>query len=122
MAEKQGLRILIEQTSAFIEENPTDLVITRPVREPDGAGGMRDLPPNDLPAQRVRVVPASPSASVEVRNTSGETVSLAYSLVGLPDCDVQPDDSMVIDGLRYEVAVVVIIGGYVKRAELVRRG
>lgn len=122
MSQKQGLRVLIEQTQKFIEENPSDVVLTRTERADDEAGGYTDGDLVPVPAQRVRLVPANPSAAVEVRNTSGEVVKTAYSMVGLPNANVKENDSLMIDGLRYEVAQAVVIGGYVFRAELVRRG
>ena len=121
MAQKQGLRVLIEQTKKFIDENPSDIVLTRAERAADGAGGTTAGTPTPLSAQRVRLVPANPSAGAEVRTVSGEVVNMTYSLIGLPDANVKEGDTLDIGGLRHEVVQVMVLGGYEVRAELVRR-
>lgn len=122
MAERQGNRLLVEQTEQFIAENPTVVSINRPVKEADGAGGKRRLAPAVLDPQTVRLVPMAPNVSVERRTSDGEVVTTVYSLVAMPDADIKEEDFFEINDARHEVVTVIGIGGYELRAEMARRG
>lgn len=122
MAERQGGTYLVKQTRQFIAEDPFALALTRITREDDGAGGYVDGPPTPVAAQTVRLVPANPNAASETRTVGGETLKTMYSIVAMPDADIQEGDSFQVNGARHEVVIVLNIGGYEVRAEVVRRG
>jgi hypothetical protein len=119
----RGQSVLRKQTSQFIAENPTDVVITRQVMKDDGAGGsIPDGPPSSLDPQRVRVVIKSLNQQIEFRTVEGEVLKPEYSIVGEYDADIREGDSFTYDGNRIEVVFVFSIGDYERRAEAVRRG
>jgi hypothetical protein len=115
-----GLGIRIEQTRRYIAKNPSDVVFTHRTRVPDGAGG-NTYSEAAVPAQRVRLIATAPSAAVERITSTGETMLTEYSILAMPDADIDEGDTFMHDGNRYEVVVVLVIGKYEKRAEAVRR-
>lgn len=120
--ERQGLTYLIKQTRQYIHEDPTEVTLERTTRTADGAGGWVDGDPTPVDPQTVRLVPANPNAGNEVRTVGGEVLKTQYSIVAMPDADIVEGDALMIGTARHEVAVVLGIGGYELRAELVRRG
>jgi hypothetical protein len=122
MAERQGQTYLVKQTRQFIAEDPTVINLTRTARNSDGAGGWTPGAPTPVAAQTVRLVPSNPSTGSEVRTVSGEVLKTTYSIVAMPDANIQEGDSFMVDGFRHEVVIVLGIGGYEVRAEVVRRG
>lgn len=122
MAERQGQSFLVKQTRQFIGESPSVVAFLRSTRTDDGAGGTTVGAPTALGPQTVRLIPANPSTSAEVRTVSGETLKTQYSIVALPDADIREGDALLINGARHEVAIGINIGGYELRAEVVRRG
>lgn len=117
---RQGLRVMTEQTRKFIAENPTDVVLSRRVESDDGSGGTSLGPAVAQDPQTMRIVPQSASAASEVRTTSGEMLKPTAVLIALPDANVERGDSLVIDGIRHEVAWVRRLG-YEISADVVAR-
>lgn len=122
MAERQGGMYLVKQTRQFINEDPTDITLTRTTRNSDGAGGWTPGAPVNVVKQTVRLVPTNPNAGAESRTVDGEVLKTQYSIVAMPDADIEEGDSFKINGARHEVVIVLNIGGYELRAEVVRRG
>lgn len=121
MGERQGRRLLVEQTNQFVNENPSDIVVTRHTKVDDGAGGHTTTSAL-LEPQRARLVPTAPSAAVERRTADGEVLTTLYSVVADPSIDMREGDTFLINGIKHEVVIAVGIGGYEFRAEVVRRG
>lgn len=119
--ERQGQRLLIEQTKQFINESPSEITVTRLTKTADGAGGYTTAPALLAP-QTVRLVPLAPSTSVERKTADGEVVTTVYSVVAAPDVDLKEGDAFPINDARHEVILCIIIGGYEVRAEVARRG
>lgn len=118
-----GLGVLIRQTSRYIDENPSEVVVLRSTGTADGAGGTvagTEAPVG--PAQTMRLVPSGIMNEMEIRTVDGEVLKTAYSILAMPDADLKDGDAFMLDDVRYEVASCVGIGGYELRAEAVRRG
>lgn len=116
----EGTAVLKEQTEQFIGENPTDIVLTRRTKSPDGAGGSVLGPPTPLLTQRVRLVETVSSAAIERRTSAGEVIRPDYKMLMEWDADVLVGDTLTYNGLRMEVVWVVLMP-YEKTAELTVR-
>jgi len=80
-------------TRALIAEDPRDLVLHRPTRTPDGAGGF--LPGfSSLPSQRFRIVPLSGLVWDRSTNTADEGLlaDVTHQLIGDANADVKKGD------------------------------
>jgi hypothetical protein len=114
----EGVAVLTEQTERFIAENPSDIAFTRHTNVNDGAGG-HTTTTNDLSAQTVRVVQASPTrTSPSIRNTEGEVTQPDANLICMPDTDVQIGDTFQWNGLSMKVVWIILLP-YEKVAEVV---
>lgn len=116
---RQGLSVMREQTRKFIDENPTDVVLSRGGKEDDGAGGTRVVNPQPLAKQRMRVVPQSALGNTQ-RTFAGEVRRPDAALVAKYDADVAIGDLLAHNGTNYEV-MWVLDHGYEKIVELAVR-
>jgi hypothetical protein len=107
-------------TQAFIDENPAQIVITRTQRVQTSAGGSRRAVPADLPAFTARMV----GGNLEnYRLTEeGEQVLPTYTLVAMPDVDVQRWDTFSWNGHTYKVLWIQDQPEWAVRAEVIERG
>lgn len=98
----------LHQTAAFIERNPSLVVFMRAPVTSTTAGGKRRGTPVELPDQVVRRIPSTRETNeAPTRVTSdGRQIAPQWYLVGMPDVDVEPFDTCVIDGLSLEVVFV----------------
>lgn len=106
---KQGMGVLRRQTTYFIEQNPTDLVLSREVKADDGAGGSTTTA-TDLEVQTVRLVRPAPTTAVERRTIGGEMVKPTLSVVGEYDSDMRRGDTFTYQGLDMEIVWVNDMG------------
>jgi hypothetical protein len=113
---RQGLHVMRRQTSRFIAENPSDVVVTRTTEVSDGAGGTTRGPATPLPPQRVRVVPQT--MLTESRTSSGEMLRPDAAMVAEWDANIQRDDTIAHNGFTYRVSFVHD-KGYEKLVEVV---
>lgn len=119
----RGKEVLRKQTSRFIAENPTEIIVMRQTMVDDGAGGMiAQGEPTPLPAQTMRIVIKSLNQQIEFRTVSGEVTNPEYSVVAEYDADLLEGDYFTYDNSRIEVVFAYSVGGYERRAEAVRRG
>jgi hypothetical protein len=95
-------------TRALIAEDPRDIVLNRPTRVSDAAGGF--LPGlSSLPSQRFRIVPLSGLVWDRSTNTADEGLlaDVTHQLIGDADADVKKGDWFVFSENdlpgRYEV-------------------
>lgn len=95
----------VKQTLAFIAAEPTLLPMTRRPWIPDGSGGMKRGPATPVAAQQVRLVAANQQLPVR-RTADGRDVQPNYTMIGMPDLNVQAGDTFLIDGTRYEVIFI----------------
>lgn len=97
-----GPGVLLQQTEQFVNDNPTDLILKRNAKAPDGAGGTTSTP-TPLSPQTVRIVQASESNAVERQNAAGEVVRPALKIVCMPDTDIERGDTFTWMGMNAEV-------------------
>lgn len=93
------------QTQALIDAEGISLSLTRQPWVSDGAGGWRRGARTSVAAQKVRLISANTQLPVR-RTMDGREVSPLYTMVGMPDLNVQAGDSFIIDSVRYEVVFV----------------
>lgn len=93
-------------TTAWIGSDPVDIVLTRTVQEPDGAGGFKPAAPTDLPVQTFRMDRASMAGVRLVTTEAGTQVPDSFRIVGPPGTDVERGDDFVIDGSHFQVIFV----------------
>lgn len=116
-------RALARSLKNFIDEHPVDIVVTRTERVSDGAGGFRDLPPADLPPQRVRVVQQNlRGAATALLMPAGDIDRDVRVVVGPVTTDLKRGDEFSYDGARWEVGVVTTGPYDSKQAEAHRVG
>lgn len=116
---RQGMVVLREQTHQFILENPSQLVLKRSTKVPDGAGGSTTTEV-DRPAQTVRIIDRFSSVQTERRTLSGQMTTPDINILFEWDGDVLVGDLLDYKGLRMEV-VWLLDNGYRKMAEVARR-
>lgn len=94
-----------ELTRRSIEQNPSQVSLTRMEKVPDGAGGWIENEVT-LSGQTVRLFISSSPGSREVSTVGGQMQINQVGLLAEHDADVQKDDSFERDGRRYKVAKV----------------
>lgn len=115
--------LLAVSTQAFIDADPYDLVLTRPQRIDNGAGGYREVDPLTIPAQRVRLIPQGVQGRLdEAALLDGTVVVLKFHVLGMPGLDIERGDWFLHDNVRMEVAWVTEPGGYEVKAGIGNRG
>lgn len=88
----------------YIDAEPVDVELLRPVLVETTAGGLRKDPPVRLPPQRVRLVPFKRRLVRITRDTpDGDIINLEYVLIGPHDLDVKVGDHFHADGGKYDV-------------------
>lgn len=97
----------ISVTAAFIDTDPTDIVITRtrPTTR-TATGGTAKLTAAPLPPQRVKIIDQSGSSSPNVvgdRTVDGTENVQTVMVLGLPTLDVREGDTFDVGGFRYVV-------------------
>jgi hypothetical protein len=104
----QGLEVLKKQTHAFIQEDPTPIVLTRHTSTPDGAGGTNE---SDAPLapQTMRIVQTEESNTVERTNNQGEVVRPQLRIVAEVYADIIRGDTFVWQGMNCEVVWVMLL-------------
>lgn len=92
-------------TAKAIELSPSEIVLKRWMRVPDGAGGWLDEQEVNLPAQTFRVYLGSSSSKDIVKD--GGTLQINNREMLCPwDADVKIKDTFNLDGVNHRVAVV----------------
>lgn len=110
-------------TVRFIEADPYDVILSRAVRTPNGAGGYRLDNPTALTAQRVRLMPQATQGRLEEAELlDGQVVPVNYHMVGDTDLDIERGDWFYKDGYKHEVVWVVKVGDYETKAGVTNRG
>lgn len=96
-------QIHLDQTQAFIDLNPSDLVAYRSARTPDGRGGSTLGSATAVAAFCGRMVGHQLQRGDVRAVPDGNQVSLTYTCVMMPDVDVQLGDEIEYDGKRFVV-------------------
>ena len=113
----QELSIQREQTTNYINANPTDIALTRYTRTSDGAGGTTATGAT-LDPQTFRVVAQSSAArTTERRTVSGAMVNPDIILVCQWDANIERGDSFDYNGIKMQVVWITDLQ-YEKLAEV----
>lgn len=103
----QESRLHLRQTQRFIDENPTEALVTRSKKVSDGMGGWTWEHPSPLSPQIVRKVARTQLSSVTTRVTAdGRTVVPTFIVIAMPDQDFLVGDDIAMDGLQYEAVYI----------------
>ncbi len=101
------LKMQRKQVDAWRDARPTKLILTRYSKTRDGAGGWIENDPRQLDPQIFRIVVFKRRLTQFMDNIEeGEVANLNYTLVGLPDADIEKGDSFVYDGNVYKITAV----------------
>lgn len=115
------LAMHVANTKAFIEEDAVDVILERPGRVSNGAGGFRETPPFHLPSQRVRVITLTAGSVGGVERltlSSNRLVVPDYVVLGIPELNVQRGDRLSLWGKTFEVVFVNDRPLYERKAEV----
>lgn len=109
-------------TRMFIAADQFDVQLIRSLREANGQGGFRVLPPELVPGTYpARLIPLRDGATPRT-TADGEEVVPGYMLQCYHDADVQRWDEFDKDGRRYQVVFVNENRQYQVKAEVIYRG
>lgn len=112
----------VEETAAFIDSDPTTIVLVPRVRvnSPTGAK-FTDQPPR--PAQVFKVLPSNLQSGSARRTLTVDGVErvVDFELMGMPDVVVARYDHWVADGFQFEVIDVQPFNQYQVKASVERR-
>lgn len=106
MIHPSELAVQRQLTTVFIEADPIEIQLLRPVRTSDGAGGYVDsslAPVGGL--QRLRLIPLGDGAE-ERLTADGRQVAPSYMLLGTHLADMQRWDEFAVDGRRYQIVFI----------------
>jgi hypothetical protein len=92
-------------TAAFVEADPLEIQLNRPIRTPDGAGGYKDSVAPVGGLQRLRLIPLGDGAA-ERTTADGKSVAPSYMLMGTYLADIQRWDEFTVDGRRYQIVFI----------------
>ena len=92
-------------TLAWISSDPIDLVLTRTARVKTDSGAW-ETTTTDLPAQTFRMDRSSNQSIDVVTTVEGQSVPLAFRIVGSPTADVEEGDTFTIGDKQYSVTYV----------------
>jgi hypothetical protein len=99
------LSIQRQLTIVFIEADPLELQLRRPVRTADGAGGYVDAMVNVGSLQRLRLI-RQQDQSDEQLTADGRMIAPTYVLMGSYLADIQRWDEFELNGERYQILSV----------------
>lgn len=116
----EGLEVMRKQTIRFIQENPAEVILQRPVSAADGAGG-RSSAMAPLAAQTFRIVRSKQASSVGEHAVGGEVTRPAMVLITPWDADVLLDDQFEWNAIDYSVTWINDMG-YEKMIDVTGRG
>lgn len=113
----------IAATQAFIDANPTDVVLTRYTSGDDGAGGTTQIEPQTLEPQVMRIVAQNLKTAAESRVTpDGQVVTPVFAVIALPSADIAVGDQFTDDDKLLEVVYVQRRPEWRVRAEVFEHG
>lgn len=110
MLSAQELSSQIAQTSAFIDADPSSVVLRGITSTPDGKGGLKRTWPLSgyRDAQTLRLIPRSSQNDVvkEVMTAEGVIATVEFVLLGLPSSTIVQHDRFSWNGELWEVAQI----------------
>ena len=118
----------IALTQFFIDQNPSEITVTRDTRASDGAGGTVVSGETTLTPFTARLCGIEPQRGhtlVMLVTRDGEEVVANSTLIAMPDADIQPQDRFTMNGdtgTVYEILHVENHPEWRKRAEVYLHG
>lgn len=106
MPSEKELAVLRKQTSQYILDNPTDIILQRATKVRDGAGGWRVTRAPLGSPQTFRIVQAAENEGVERRNSDGEVVRPTLNMLAVYNADLQEGDQFTYHGGTAEVVYI----------------
>lgn len=117
------LRVLRRNTQAFIDADPTEVVLHRPTRTNTGTGGTRPSGWAPQTVQTMRLLPQGGGTSTERQLPDGKVVRPTWVLLGTYDANMLRGDAFDLpDGSVGEVVYVHEKRAYEVKGEVVGRG
>ncbi len=92
-------------TAKAIELSPSEIVLKRMMRVPDGAGGWLDEQEVDLPTQTFRIY-LSGNSSKDIVKEGGTLQINNREMLCAWDADIEIKDTFKLDGVNHRVEVV----------------
>lgn len=109
-----------KSTQGFIDENPSQVVLTRRARVASTAGGWVDGAATIMAAQEFRLV--GTSSNRRRLDDQGDVMVPDFTMIGMPERDVKEGDTFVVGPLTYRVRKVNRVPAWATRAEAVEHG
>lgn len=118
------LQINRDNTAAFIAADPVELILTRVVKDEDGAGGYKNVKHQMPNSQRFRMIPSN-DRMPEVIASNGTYPRPEYTLLGEWDADLMEDDEFEFQEVVYKiinpVRPVHTDKAYERKGDVIRR-
>lgn len=109
----------LASTQAFIDDHPIDVVLVRTPQVSSGAGGWVDGAPQYLPPQRMRLVAQSQLQSSSQTRAEGDVSVPRWTLVAMPDADLERGDTFLDGDASYRVIRVDMSPPWAKRGAVI---
>lgn len=90
----------------LIDEAPIEIMLTRPVKEEDGAGGYVELAPEVIGPIKVRIVPDTRAVSARY-SEAGEVFKRRWLILAPHDADVRRKDRLEYEDAELEITRVI---------------
>lgn len=109
-------------TAAFIDADPTVLVLTPRIQQKTTTGGFQwvDQPPRD--PQRFKIIESNSRARTDVRVIGGTQHQVEFTLLGNWNAVIGAHDIFEYRGSEWEVLSLEYFNGYEQRAAVIRYG
>lgn len=108
-------------TLGFLLADAQQIILQRPVRTSDGAGGTVVSSTISLPPQTFRLLPSEDGATART-TAEGETATPEYMLLGRWDADLERFDEFQIGGRRFQVVFITENRQYESKGEVTYLG
>lgn len=99
------LEVQRKLSAEFIAADAQTIVLQRPTRTPDGAGGTTVGTPVPVTAQVFRLLPQEDGATART-TAEGESATPEFMLMGYWNCDMDRFDEFTIDGRRFQIVYI----------------
>jgi hypothetical protein len=106
-------------TQAFINADPTVVVLTPRSRVGDGAGGFRITVGAPKPPATIRLIPVS-DAVPEQMSSEGNYASPTFRILAMPDLDMDRYDRFSWKGSTWEITHISLKPDYEKKGDVIR--
>lgn len=109
-------------TRAFIDADPTTIVLVPRIKTKSSTGGFLFVKQTPREPQKFKIVERVSDARTDTRVQGGTQEEAEFTLVGAHDAVVSRDDVFEYGGQEWQVLVVSWFNGYEQRAQVRRYG